>query len=103
MASSPVHQRSPTGVSTSIRTPAVLVREAAPVAHRPTTIPTSKPAAVARQCRPELSELAESSITAELGQLASDGAPILDGLTLAWPWLMLGDKDWCNDWESVER
>jgi tRNA(adenine34) deaminase len=68
-----------------------------PLVHTLSTIPTSKPAAVARQSRPELSALADSPIANVLRQLARDGAPILAGLTLAWSELTLGDKDDSND------
>jgi tRNA(Arg) A34 adenosine deaminase TadA len=61
-----------------------------PLAHTLSTIPMSKPAAVARQSRPELSVVAQSSLAIELRQLASEGAPILAGLTLAWPSLIKG-------------
>jgi tRNA(Arg) A34 adenosine deaminase TadA len=62
-----------------------------PLAHTLSTIPTSKPAAVARRKRPELSALAESNVAAELRQLARDRAPMLAGLTLAWPSLPLSE------------
>jgi tRNA(Arg) A34 adenosine deaminase TadA len=73
-----------------------------PLAHTLSTIPTSKPAAVARQSRPELSALAESSVVAELRQLARNRAPILAGLSLAWSGLKLGDFDGNDDRASVE-